>query len=46
MKKKLVVMLLAAVVVFGFATQNYTHAEYSIPRITSIQGPTSFALSN
>jgi len=46
MKKKLIVMLFAAVIVFGFTLQESTHAENQIPRITSIQSGSFVALSN
>ncbi|WP_342543093.1 hypothetical protein MHH33_04855 [Paenisporosarcina sp. FSL H8-0542] len=46
MKKKLAVMLLASVIILGFATQDYTSAEAQIPRITSIKSPTFIALNN
>ena len=48
MKKKLVVMLFAAVVILGFTSQNYTHAEAQIPKITKIQpiGGSYVALNN
>jgi len=46
MKKKLLVMLLAAVIVFGFTIQKPTQAEHQIPRITSIQSGSFVALSN
>ena len=45
MKKKLIVMLFAAVIVFGFTMQEPTQAEHQIPRITSIQPGTFVALN-
>lgn len=44
--KKLALLLLAVVILSGFTNIQPTHAENQIPRITSIQGPTSIALSN
>jgi hypothetical protein len=41
MKKKLIVMLFAAAIIFGFAKQEPTHADNQIPRITSIQPGTA-----
>ncbi|MCZ8538472.1 hypothetical protein M9R32_14850 [Paenisporosarcina quisquiliarum] len=48
MKKKLVITLFAAVIVLGFSTQDRTHADAQIPKITSIQpiGGTYVALNN
>jgi len=37
MKKKLVVMLFAAVFILGFVNQVPTHAEAQIPKMTSIK---------
>jgi len=37
MKKKLVIMLFAAVIVLGFTKQESTYAEAEIPKMTSIQ---------
>jgi hypothetical protein len=45
MKKKLIVMLFAAVIIFGFAKQEPTQAENQPPRITSIQPGTFVALN-
>jgi len=39
-------MLFAAVVILGFATQETTHADAQIPRITSIDPVNFVALSN
>ena len=47
MKKKLIVMLFAAVIIFGFAQQEPAQADNQIPRITSIQpGSGSFVAMN
>lgn len=43
MKKKLVVMLFAAVIILGFAKQEPTHADAVVPKITSIQ-PVNFVV--
>ena len=45
MMKKLLVMLFAAAIVFGFTMQETTHAENQIPRITSIQQGTFVTLA-
>lgn len=39
-------MLFAAVVILGFATQETTHADVEIPRITSINPVNFVALGN
>jgi len=44
MKKKLVVMFIAAIIVLGLGNQMPTHADNQIPRITSIQSTNFFAL--
>lgn len=46
MKKKLTVMLFAAVIIFGFSSQDRTHADFQMPKITSIKSPTFIALNN
>jgi len=46
MKKKLVVMFMAAIIIFGLGNQLTTHADNQIPKMTSIKPISFVALEN